>query len=277
MSGHLEIEDRGAVLIVRVDGGQHSLFGLDIANQLEELVDRVDRDPSVHAVVFTGARPGRFVSHADVRWLQEEGAAVPALGRRGASAVARVARGADRARVLEPVVRRTPLRGAVQLDRLHATFLRMNASGVIFVAALNGSALGLGAEFAWACDLRVMADGEFFIGQPEMLLGINPGGGGTQRLTRLIGTHRSLVAILEGKPFTPAQALANGAVDEVVAPETSLRGRPSLPNTSACGPKRQSRRSNGRCTSAARCSCRKACTSNAPSFSAPISPKTVRN
>ncbi len=123
------------------------------------------------------------------------------------------------ARVPEPVVRRTPLRGAVQLDRLHATFMRMNASGVIFVAALNGSALGLGAEFAWACDLRVMADGEFFIGQPEILLGINPGGGGTQRLTRLIGTHRSLVAILEGKPFTPAQALANGAVDEVVAPD----------------------------------------------------------
>ncbi|WTE74774.1 enoyl-CoA hydratase/isomerase family protein [Streptomyces sp. NBC_01615] len=113
-------------------------------------------------------------------------------------------------------MRRTPLRGALQLERLHTTFLRMNGSGVIFVAALNGSALGLGAEFAWACDLRVMADGDFFIGQPEILLGIIPGGGGTQRLTRLIGTHRSLVAILEGKPFTPAEALANGAVDEVV-------------------------------------------------------------
>lgn len=215
--GHLEVEDRGAVLIVRVDGGPHGLFGLDIANQLEELVDRVEGDPSVHAVVLTGAHPERFVSHADVRWLQEGGAAVPALGRRGAAAVARVARIADRARVLlEPLVRRTPLWGAVQQDRLHATFLRMNASGTIFIAALNGSALGLGAELAWACDLRVMADGDFFIGHPEVLLGINPGGGGTQRLTRLIGTHRSLVAILEGKPFTPAEALANGAVDEVV-------------------------------------------------------------
>src|SRR4029453_592072 len=49
--------------------------------------------------------------------------------------------------------------------------------------------------------------------------GINPGGGGTQRLTRLIGTHRSLVAILEGKPFPPAEALANGAVDELVPQE----------------------------------------------------------
>ena len=215
----LTVEDRGAVQIVRVDGGPHSLFGVQIADQLDELVNRVDRDPGVHAVVFTGSRPGRFVSHADVRWLQEEGAAVPELGRRGASAVARLARGVGRAQVPDSVLRRTPLRGAAQLDRLHDTFLRMNASGVIFVAALNGSALGLGAEFAWACDLRVMADGDFFIGQPEVLLGINPGGGGTQRLTRLVGTHRSLVAILEGKPFTPAQALAYGAVDEVVATE----------------------------------------------------------
>jgi enoyl-CoA hydratase/carnithine racemase len=215
-SGHLEVEDREGVQIVRVHGGPHALFGIDIANRLEELVDRVDRNPSVHAVVFTGAHPGRFVSHADVRWLQEEGAAVPALGPQSASVVARLARSADRARVLEPLARKTPLWGAVELDRLHATFLRINRSGVIFVAALNGSALGLGAEFAWACDLRVMADGDFFIGQPEVLLGIMPGGGGTQRLTRLIGTHQSLIAILEGKPFTPAEALANGAVDAVV-------------------------------------------------------------
>ena len=218
-NNHLDIENRGSVLVVRVDGGPHSLFGIDVANELDEFVDRVDRDPSVHAVVFTGARPGRFVSHADVRWLQEGGAVKPKLGRRGASAALRVARGIDRAGLPAPVVDRTPLSGAGQLDRLHATFLKMNASGVIFVAALNGSALGLGAEFAWACDLRVMADGDYFIGQPEVLLGIMPGGGGSQRLPRLIGTHKALVAILEGKPFTPAQALANGAVDDVVAPE----------------------------------------------------------
>ena len=216
---HLDIEDRASVLVVRIDGGPHSLFGLGAANELDEFVDRVDRDPSIHAVVFTGARPGRFVSHADVRWLQEGGAVKPKLGRRGASAALRLARGIDRSGVPGQVVDRTPLSGAGQLDRLHATFMRMNASGVIFVAALNGSALGLGAEFAWACDLRVMADGDYFIGQPEVLLGIMPGGGGSQRLPRLIGTHKALVAILEGKPFTPAQALANGAVDDVVAPD----------------------------------------------------------
>jgi enoyl-CoA hydratase/carnithine racemase len=216
LKGHLEIEDRGATLIVRVDGGPHALFGAEIASQLEKLVDRVEHDPRVHAVVITGTHPQRFISHADVRWLQEGGAATPSVGQRGAAAIVRAAEIADRTRVLEPVIRKTPLQGAVQLDRLHARFLQMNGSGVIFIAALNGSALGLGAELAWACDMCVMADGDFFIGHPEVLLGINPGGGGTQRLTRLIGTHRSLVAILEGKPFTPAEALATGAVDELV-------------------------------------------------------------
>ncbi len=212
----LEVEDHGSTLLVRVDGGPYGLFGLDIATQLDELVDRADKDPNIHAVVFTGAHPSRFVSHADVRWLQEGGAQVPPVGRRGAAAIIDTSHQIAKVRALDPIARKTPLWGGVQVDRMHETFLKMNRSGVIYVAAINGSTLGLGAEFAWACDLRVMADGDFFIGQPEVLLGIMPGGGGTQRLTHLIGMHKSLYAILEGKPFTPQQALANGAVDEVV-------------------------------------------------------------
>jgi len=219
VSGRLDVEDLGDTVIARLDGGPLGLFGNDIAEQLDALVDRVDSNPDVHAVVFTGTHPERFVSHAEVRWLQEGGAKVPSVGARGASALARTARQVTRAGGMQPALGKTPLWPAVQLERLHKTFLKMNRSGVIFIAALNGSALGLGAEFAWANDLRVMADGDFFIGQPEVLLGIMPGGGGTQRLTRLVGAHRSLVAILEGKPFAPAEALANGAVDDVVAPD----------------------------------------------------------
>src|SRR5438270_13280714 len=103
LKGHLEVTDRGAVQIVRIDGGPHGLYGLDIATQMDELVRRLDRDSNIHAVVFTGAHPERFVSHADVRWLQEGGAATPSVGRRGASAITRVARSAERARALEPV------------------------------------------------------------------------------------------------------------------------------------------------------------------------------
>jgi enoyl-CoA hydratase/carnithine racemase len=116
----------------------------------------------------------------------------------------------------------TPLEGAIELNRLHNTFLRMNTCGVIFIAALNGSAMGLGSEFALACDVRMMADGDFFIGQPEVLLGFNPGGGGTQRLTRLVGAHRALMIMLEGRPLPPQQALAVGYIDEVVPPEELL-------------------------------------------------------
>ena len=221
--GSLEIDDRGAVLVVTIDGGPHQVFGPQLAHQLDALVRRADRDPDVHAVVFTSAHPGRFVSHAEVRWLQEGGAAIPSVGPRGAASLVRTAKGANRVRgAIRPVLDHTPLGPAVDLVRLHKTFLQMNRSGVIYVAALNGSALGLGAEFAWANDLRVMADADIFIGQPEVLLGIMPGGGGTQRLTRLVGTHRSLVAILEGKPFTPAEALAAGAVDAVVPPDQVL-------------------------------------------------------
>jgi enoyl-CoA hydratase/carnithine racemase len=216
VKGNLEVETRGPVLVARIDGGPLGLFGNDLAEQVDALVDRADADPAVHAVVFTGTHPERFISHAEVRWLQEGGAKVPSVGVKGAAALSRTARGINRAGGMQPLLGKTPMWPVVQLERLHQTFLKMNRSGVIFVAALNGSALGLGAEFSWANDLRVMADGDYFIGQPEILLGIMPGGGGTQRLTRLVGTHRSLVAILEGKPFTPAEALANGAVDDVV-------------------------------------------------------------
>jgi enoyl-CoA hydratase/carnithine racemase len=192
-----DIKAHGSTLVVRIDGGPLQLFGVDVALQLEALVDRVDKDPDVRAVVFTGAHPQRFMSHADVKWLQEGGADYVARQQTGAPPP-------------------TPSEGYVGLDRLHAIFLRMNSIGVVFVAAIEGQALGLGAEFAWACDLRVMADTDAFIGQPEVLLGIMPGGGGSQRLTRLVGPHRSLVAILDGKPFTPAQALEFGAVDAVV-------------------------------------------------------------
>ncbi len=220
--GTIATEQQGTVLVARIDGGPLGLFGNDIAEQLDALVDRADADPGIHAVVFTGTHPDRFVSHAEVRWLQAGGAAVPSVGAKGASALAHTARGVNKAGGLHGLLGKTPLWPAVQLERVHQTFLKMNRSGVLFVAALNGSALGLGAEFSWANDLRVMADGDYFIGQPEILLGIMPGGGGTQRLTRLVGTHRSLVAILEGRPFSPAEALSLGAVDAVVPQEEVL-------------------------------------------------------
>jgi enoyl-CoA hydratase len=222
MPGYLNVEARGSVLIARLEGGPLGLMGLNMAKELAALVDRVESDAGITAVVLTGTHPGRFIGHADVRWLQEGGKSIPSVGRGMASAIAHTAAAVRKVPPLAAVASITPLDGGMQLDQLHDTFLRMNRCGTIFVAALNGSALGLGSELAQACDVRLMADGDFFIGQPEVLLGIHPGGGGTQRLTRLVGAHRALMMMLEGRPVSPKKALEIGLVDEVVPPDELL-------------------------------------------------------
>jgi enoyl-CoA hydratase len=220
---HITIEKLdGGVIVARFVGNELGLFGREDAPEFFDLVEQADRDRGIRAVVFTGSHPGRFISHADLRWLQEDGSVIPPVGRRITSVVAKIAHQVGRNRLTRRVARKTPLTGAIQLDRMHETLLRMTTSSTIFVAALNGSALGLGAEISWACDLRLMAQGDYFIGHPEVLLGFAPGAGGTQRLPRLIGSHRALVAILEGKPFPAEEALAIGAIDEIVPPDRLL-------------------------------------------------------
>src|SRR6266540_6462720 len=76
--GHIDVEEHGKVLVARIDGGPHALFDAALTKQLKELVDRADRDPNIHAVVFTGTHPDRFLSHSDVTWLQQGGVGVPA-------------------------------------------------------------------------------------------------------------------------------------------------------------------------------------------------------
>jgi Enoyl-CoA hydratase/carnithine racemase len=86
------------------------------------------------------------------------------------------------------------------------------------VAAVTGYALGGGCELALTCDFRVAGDNAKF-GQPEVLLGVIPGAGGTQRLSRLIGPARAKDIIFTGRFVSAEEALRIGLVDEVVAPE----------------------------------------------------------
>lgn len=101
-------------------------------------------------------------------------------------------------------------------------FLRsLNAVAAIprvTIAAVSGYALGGGCELALACDFRIASERAKF-GQPEILLGIIPGGGGTQRLSRLIGTARAKDMILTGRQVAADEALRVGLVDEVVPAE----------------------------------------------------------
>jgi enoyl-CoA hydratase len=88
----------------------------------------------------------------------------------------------------------------------------------VVIAAVAGYALGGGCEVALACDLRIAADTAVF-GLPEIQLGIIPGGGGTQRLARLIGPARAKSMVLSGRQVKAQEALSIGLVDEVVAPD----------------------------------------------------------
>ena len=91
------------------------------------------------------------------------------------------------------------------------------------IAAIAGVALGGGCELALSCDFRVASD-RARLGQPEILLGIIPGGGGTQRLPRLVGPAKAKDLIFTGRQVKADEALAMGLVDEVV-PADELHGR----------------------------------------------------
>jgi enoyl-CoA hydratase/carnithine racemase len=104
---------------------------------------------------------------------------------------------------------------------LHAQeiLLKIERTPKIVVAAIGGHALGGGFEIALACDLRFAAEGDYRLGLPEVTLGLLPGNGGTQRLSRLIGGSRALDMMLSGQPVGPTRALELGMVDRIFAAE----------------------------------------------------------
>jgi len=103
-------------------------------------------------------------------------------------------------------------------ERIQAVFNRIEASPLITVAAINGLCFGGGYEFALACDFRV-ASATARIGLPEVKVGLIPGGGGTQRLPKLVGMGRAIEMILSGRLYGGTEAAEMGLVHLVVNPE----------------------------------------------------------
>jgi enoyl-CoA hydratase/carnithine racemase len=215
MSDMIRIEQKGRVLIARLDNPPHALMTARMTHELHALVRRAERDHGVGAVVLTGGQSEQFLSHYDVGELlrsAESSAPLSVDQARFAVGLARVLIGVPGLRGL---LAKTPLAGVVGLQDFHNTLLRMGRSGAIFVAAINGSTAGGGLELALACDLRYLSDrGE--LAQPEVLLAFPPGGGGTQRLARLIGRARGLDLMLTGRSVSPDEAYRLGLVTKVL-------------------------------------------------------------
>jgi enoyl-CoA hydratase/carnithine racemase len=104
----------------------------------------------------------------------------------------------------------------------HEILLKVERTPKVFVAAINGHALGGGLEIALACDFRFAAAGEYRIGLPEVTLGLLPGNGGTQRLQRLVGRSRALQMMLGNEQIDAARALEIGLVDRVFSADQLL-------------------------------------------------------
>ncbi len=205
------------MLVVRVSNPPHNFMNREMVHELDELVRSLDGDDEIGAVVITGKPERLYVTHSDVAEIlsgvKDVGVAPPpAL----AGGLLRVAGAVKRIPGLREAAARTPVRALLELHLIHDVFLRMNRSDKVFIAAINGPATGGGCELSLACDLRYVADEEIPIGLPEMTIGFNPGAGGTQRLTRLLGTGRALEMMLEGRTLEPREALELGLVNRVV-------------------------------------------------------------
>ena len=123
--------------------------------------------------------------------------------------------GADIKRFLE-----AGLEDSMEMIRVsQATFRRMAAAPQVFIAYIAGHALGGGLEIALACDIRLAAAGPYKLGLPEVTLGLLPGNGGTQRLTRLIGPSRALELLISGRTYGVKEAHEMGLVADVYDPE----------------------------------------------------------
>ncbi|HBO4262754.1 TPA: enoyl-CoA hydratase/isomerase family protein [Pseudomonas aeruginosa] len=229
---HLRIEQRGRVLQVLLDNPPANFLTTAVMQELADLLEDLEQRQDIGAVILSGAADGVFLTHFDVDEIERAVAPItfsmPAWLTRLLMESESLLRHLPGARKL---LRHTLLAGVADMNLFHEVTAHMRRMDKVFIAAINGLALGGGCELALACDLRLMAEDdqvERFLGQPEVLIGLIPGGGGTQMLARSLGVAKALELCLEGQLLEPRQALALGLVNGLAPAEELLEAADAL-------------------------------------------------
>jgi len=178
--------DRG-VAFVTIDNPPINLLDLTLIIDLDRLSRELEADPAVKVVVLQSANPEFFVAHADVTLIQQMPAELPPR--------------------------------AEKLGMFHAMVDRFRTMPKATIAKIEGRCRGGGSELALSCDMRFAARGTAVLGQPEVGVGIIPGGSGCVRLPRLVGRGRALEIILGCGDFSADLAERYGYVNRALAPE----------------------------------------------------------
>ncbi len=181
----LNVRRDGTVATLELNRPPYNALGMALIDALEEAVQQIDEDPTIRAVILRGSGDENFSVGADIR---EFGTAASERGIKDF------------------------------IDQRLRVIRRVETMSKPVVCAIRGACLGGGLELALGCHFRIAARGAK-IGLPEVELGVVPGWGGTQRLTRLIGRARALEIMLLAKKLTADEAFEAGLVTAVCGPD----------------------------------------------------------
>jgi enoyl-CoA hydratase/carnithine racemase len=191
---HLRIEDNGNYIICYLSNPPTHTLTSSGVSEIHSFLDLVEKRDDLRVLAFTGEGKGVFIKHYEVGELANTAE--------------------------KNLETKTDQQETRELHAFHTMLLRLRDLDPIVVAGINGNTAGGGCEFSLGCDLRIMSEGNFLIGLPETSVGILPGGGGTQRLSRLIGSSRALDLILHAKLLSPKEACDLGIINQLVSEDT---------------------------------------------------------
>ncbi|MFM8767538.1 MAG: enoyl-CoA hydratase/isomerase family protein [Rubrivivax sp.] len=207
-------EQKERVATVRCFNPDQGLMDPQMEQELFEVVQQFESMADLRVVIITGGSPDVFIRHYDVAELHRRSQKMRERGLRF-----------DAARPVPP-------------STIHKLLTLIGQSRLVYIAALNGTAMGGGFEIALGCDLRVVQEGDYLLGLPEVNLGLLPGAGGTQRLTRLLGESRAMEFMLLGRTLRPAEmvplGLAQACVGDALSHAQALAEQITLRPAKAC-------------------------------------------